>query len=529
MRGAADGVIVQALDGRVVYANDCAARLIGVGSAAELLDAPLGSVAASFDMYDETGAPLDPEHLPGRALLCSKPARSEVVIRSIARGTGQLRWMTLAASPLFDEHGNVIAAVNTFWDITEQRRAEERQRFLNESGTLLSGSLDYRQTLQRLAHLAVPFLADWVGIYMRGDDGDIHALAFAHADPTKVALAESLSARYPLSKHSDGVHHVIETGEATLHEVITDAALQAAAFDSEHLATLRTLGFASAMLVPMTARGQVLGAVCLVAAETQRRFTRADLTFAEDLMRRAALAVDNARLYAEAQTSVRVRDEFLSIAGHELRTPLMALQVQIEMLHRQRGDHILVPRAKIARLVRQTRRLGQLTNELLDVSRIVGGRLTLQVEETDLTAIVREVCERLDEERLRRAVPALVVNAPHQVIGRWDPLRLEQIVTNLIGNANKYGQDKPIEISLACDGDMARLRVVDHGMGIAVADQARIFERFERAVPDRSVGGMGLGLWIVRQLVEAHGGTISVRSEVGQGAAFQVDLPGLSR
>jgi PAS domain S-box-containing protein len=237
---------------------------------------------------------------------------------------------------------------------------------------------------------------------------------------------------------------------------------------------------------------------------------------------------ERARLYRQAQEEVRERDEFLSIASHELRTPVAALQLQLQLLQRaaERGPgsaaELLVN--KVDGLERQCRRITLLVNELLDVSRLRLGRLELRLEELELGEVARETVQHLAAEALRLG-SAIGVEAPGPARGRWDRVRLEQVITNLLSNAIKFGQGKPILVAVEDAGDKVRLRVEDHGIGIAPADQERIFGRFERAVPTHHFGGLGLGLYIARELVEAHGGSIVLASAPGRGTTFTVELP----
>jgi signal transduction histidine kinase/CheY-like chemotaxis protein len=233
----------------------------------------------------------------------------------------------------------------------------------------------------------------------------------------------------------------------------------------------------------------------------------------------------NARLYlaeqqarAEAENAVRARDAFLSIASHELRTPLGAIQMSVSLI-----DETPSPRA-IRAIQRQTKRLTELVDNLLDVSRLTTGKMQLDFEPVDLTSVVRESMVRLSDEA-RRVNSAVELCADSPMFGFWDPLRVDQITTNLLSNAIKYGDGKPIQVRIEGDRDRARLTVTDQGLGIAPLDQARIFEQFERVVSPERPGGFGLGLWIVRQIVEAFGGTITVESEIGRGSIFRVELP----
>jgi signal transduction histidine kinase len=234
------------------------------------------------------------------------------------------------------------------------------------------------------------------------------------------------------------------------------------------------------------------------------------------------------RRQEQARQAVRIRDEFLSVASHELKTPLTSLKLQVQgmiELPPTVEDPTEAKRvaSSFALTERQVRRLERLINNLLDVSRIAVGRFVLQIEDVDLSAMVRDVASQFSAE-IARSGYALKLDLPPQALGSWDPLRLEQVVVNLLSNALKYGDGKPIEVTVQLDDDYARIIVRDHGIGVASADQERIFERFERAV-SVNYGGLGLGLYITRQIVLAHGGTIRVDSGLGAGATFVVEIP----
>jgi PAS domain S-box-containing protein len=230
--------------------------------------------------------------------------------------------------------------------------------------------------------------------------------------------------------------------------------------------------------------------------------------------------------HAQAE-AVKVRDDFLSIAGHELRTPLTALQLQVESLQRLAAREEAPPARLVERLGKMAQhvaRLEGLISELLNVSRITAGRLEIHLEQVELVALVADVAERFAPQ-LAAAGCTLAIDAPREVTGEWDRHRLDQVITNLLGNAIKYGEGTPIAVTIGGTDEHARLEVRDQGIGIPRADQERVFERFERAVSDRHYGGLGLGLWITRQAVEAHRGTIRVESKPGEGTTFFVELP----
>jgi PAS domain S-box-containing protein len=408
--------------------------------------------------------------------------------------------------------------------------AREREAFLAEASAVLASSLDHRTTLASVARLVVPRIADGCAVDMIDSEGQLRRLVTSHSDPSRVAAAEDVASRYPPRLGAlHGTGRVAATGESELMPEVTDAILRETARNEEHLGMLRALKIASLMCVPLPGRGRILGAITLASSESGRRFGPEDLAFAEDLAARASVAIENARLYREAREAVRARDEFLSIASHELKTPLTTLQLQIQGLVRKIGSatrdpmlELLGPRLSTAE--RQVERLTGLINNLLDISRITAGRLDLDLETVDLTNVVRDAAARSRED-LARAGCALDLQTDGPCIGRWDRLRVEQVVGNLLSNAIKYGAGHPIEMSVSGDSEAARFTIRDHGIGIPPEDQARIFERFERAVSDRHYGGLGLGLWIVRQIVDAFGGTIQVDSGPGRGSTFHVVLP----
>lgn len=268
----------------------------------------------------------------------------------------------------------------------------------------------------------------------------------------------------------------------------------------------------------MAATAAAFGAIIVFAALS---LTRAD-------RERTAAEAEHTRAARELQQAITTRDEFLSVASHELRTPLTALKLQLDSMHRQmsRSAGGIDPRfeKKVTTALRQADRMSHLIDGLLDVSRIAMGRFRLELSEFDLVTVVRAVCRRFQEEA-EGGHTAVDLAAPASVLGRWDRLRLEQVLGNLLGNALKYGVGKPVHIRLEAAEDSVTLVVRDQGIGIAEQDLLRIFERFERAAPLRHYGGLGLGLYVTHQIAQAHGGTISVASIPGEGATFVVTLP----
>lgn len=485
---------------------------------------------AAAESWDDVTHPVDREtSLAAWRRSLATGAVHQVEARLWRAGDQTYRWHLLRTVPILDGQGRISSWVGTATDIDDQKRSAERATFIADASALLASSLDPEETLRQLARLAVPRMADWCSITM-AEGTTARQLVVAHADPAKVRWAEELAREYPPDPEAPhGAHQVIRTGQAEVYPEIPEELLLAAAKDERHLQLLRELGMRSAMTVPLIARGATLGAITFVTAESERRYDDADVRLARELAERAALAVDNARLYAEAQEAVRVRDEFLSIASHELRTPLTPLQLHVQdMVRRASGEGPQLSGEKMVgkldAVARQVDRMQALVENLLDISRITQQRLKVDYEDVDLAETVRDVVARFSRPAEHAGV-TLIVDAPEPVHGSWDRLRLDQIVTNLVANAVKFGAGEPVEIRVRSQDGIATLTVRDHGIGIAVADQARIFERFERAVTSKHFGGFGLGLWIVRQIIEALGGTIEVDSQVGAGSRFTVALP----
>lgn len=439
---------------------------------------------------------------------------------------GHTVWVDLTVSLLRDGARRPKHFINVVEDITERRRADERQRLLAGASQILLRSLDRRATIEDVAHLAVTSLCDWclIGTMSLGDDPS-YEISIAHVDPALGSVAKEFRQRL-LAVPS--LKQLLSKDTAETVPDLSTLAANSWNLDYDSWELLQRLGCSAAIVVPLAMREQVVGQIVLVSADPARRFGLRDLETAQDLAQRVALGVENARLYHQAQEAIRARDEFLSIASHELRTPLTPLQIHFQRLLRKRADGAMGDPANLRRVLerceRQVRRMEALIDNLLDVSRISSGRLSLQTETVDMAEVARDVAGRFAEE-LAAAGCQLTMRMEATVVGEWDRLRLEQVVTNILGNAIKYGAGKPIEITVEETDQGGRLRVQDYGIGIEGDDIARIFRRFQRAVSSRSYGGLGLGLYITRQIVDAHCGTIRVDSKPGVGSVFVVELP----
>ncbi|HJZ48749.1 MAG TPA: PAS domain S-box protein [Roseiflexaceae bacterium] len=446
------------------------------------------------------------------------------------RTDGVYRWQLGRALPVRDDAGEITYWVGTGTDIEEQKHAEDQQRLLAETSVLLVNSLDYASTLSGLARLIVPRLADWCAVHILEESGEIRRLAFMHSNAAKQAMVNERPERYsldPSARHI--VPYVLSTGEPELFPEVTDALLVEAARDQEHLQTLRALGFTSYMCLPMVARGHILGTITFVTAESGRHYDEAALALGEDLASRAAIALDNARLYRDAQDAIRARDRFLSIASHELKTPLTSLMGYVDLMQRRaaRSNDLAERDQRAIRVVgEQAHRLNKLVSALLDLSRIETGQLSIERGLVDLGALARRLVQETQPTTDRHTIVFSGASRPVMLLG--DELRLEQVVQNLIQNAIKYSPNGgPIRVLVERIGDKGCIRVSDAGIGIPAAALPQLFRRFYRApnADTQHISGMGIGLYVVKEIVELHGGTVDANSVEGQGSTFTICLP----
>jgi PAS domain S-box-containing protein len=335
MSNLAEAVIVRDVNGRMVFTNAAAARLLGINSVQDVSAATAEELMARYDAFDEHGRRLNLEDLPNAAARQGQQPEA-MLVRNVIRATGQERWLLHKATPVFDDAGAVSMVVNVVEDLTEVKRAELAQRLLADAGEVLSSSLDYEQTLQRVAQLAVPELADWCGVRMRGDEDLLESVAVAHVDPEKVVLARAYSDRTPIRlTDPSGAAEVVRTGKAELVAEITDEMLSDRNVSAETMALVRELQMRSAITAPLAVPGrEPIGALTMVMAESGRRFDRRDLVVAEELARRAAIAIENARLYTE-------HTRIASTLQHSLLPPDLPHipGFRLASLYRPAGEH----------------------------------------------------------------------------------------------------------------------------------------------------------------------------------------------
>jgi signal transduction histidine kinase len=441
------------------------------------------------------------------------------------------------------------ASIASLRDITRRRRAEadarrliraqaarsvaqasaRRFRFLAEATTRLSMTLDFAETLSTLAQLFVAEIADWAVAYVVDETGAVNRLDVTHRAASKTGAAEAIRAE-PIDPA--GPHPVLEalrTRTPILVREVAPESLRAVAQDEKHLALLRTLGVASYMVVPLVARDHPIGAIALVSSSPSRPFTEQDLAEANDLALRAALALDNARLYEEAKRANRAKTDLLAAITHDLRTPVAGIMGHVDLLQmgipEKLGDASL---QRVGRIRLGAAHLLFLIDELLSFAGLEAGREELRLREVDAAELAREVAAVIEPLALGRSLgfhlelPDAAVPSLHT-----DPDRLRQVLLNLVGNAVKYTEAGDVRLVVGAEPERGVVfQVCDTGIGIEPEHLGDIFEPFWRVPSDRHrSGGSGIGLSVVQRLVRLLRGEVAVRSEKGRGSVFSVRLP----
>jgi PAS domain S-box-containing protein len=460
---------------------------------------------------------------------------------------GRIRWLATRARVVRDANGEPVRMVGTTYDITDRatllagerdaraaaERAGRRLEILAMAGTVLSGSLEPQATLEELASLMVPDIADWCRVDLLDADGVLQRALAHHSDPAKsragMALVKSLRAA-PTTPGSmawaveTGLSHLARFDSSTAYDEIRDGDL---------LEFARAIGMRAYFVVPLIARGRTLGALAVLQAESGRAFTQDDCALVAEIAHRAALALDNARLYMEAdqarlsaEHASRAKDEFLAMLGHELRNPLAPIVTALHLMS-MRGDASTEGERRI--IERQVAHLSRLVDDLLDVSRITRGKIQLQREVLDIAGLVDKALE-LAQPLLEKRMHGVVVELPDDPLYvAGDAIRLAQVLSNLLTNAAKFTPwDGHITVHARGDADAVEVAVEDTGRGIDPGLLPSVFDLFVQGTQpiDRQSGGLGLGLAIVKTLVQMHGGTVSAHSEgLQRGARFVVRLP----
>jgi PAS domain S-box-containing protein len=533
LEGVADGITVEDRAGRIVYANGRAAEMSGFESPAELVAADPTDVSARFEISFADGRPATRDDLPARRLLSGETG-GDVVVHVRERGTQRESWVHLRSRAVLDERGRPELAVNIWHDITAQRKDELAESYLGEAAAALGASLDRSQMLGVVASVLVPGLADWCSVYLL--EGDRLVLVTTeHADPEKVALVAEYQERFsPDEEHAGAMWQAIRTGLPQVFNEIDDDALAMSTRDPEALDVLRGLGIRAALVVPIRQRGRMTGAISLVSSKHGRRYDARDIALVDELGRRTGIALENARLYAEAQVAVRLaeeasraKDEFLATVSHELRTPLNAIVGWATLLRQRTHDPQIARPLEV--IDRNARAQARIIDDILDVSRVVTGKLRIDPKPIDLVRVVSDAIDVVRPSTDAKRVDLVVDFATPSLPLVGDADRLQQVVWNLLANAVRFTERSgSITVRVEKESSTAIVTVTDSGRGIDPAFLPYVFERFRQADASttRRVGGLGLGLALVRHIVELHGGHATASSGgAGAGAIFTVTLP----
>jgi PAS domain S-box-containing protein len=557
-----DAIIGHTLEGIITDWNRGAERLYGY-SPEEVIDQPL-AILVPPDLSDD---------LPHLLERLQRGERIDHYETQRLHKDGTRLDVSLTISPILDSTCQTIGASKIARDITARKQAEKTQQFLAEASTLLASSLDPATQLEQLARLIVPILADWCCVDILHDDGLIHRLTVVHADPAKAALAAQLRQQYavlrPETPHT--LVQVLRTGQSWFDPAVSAARLRAEARDEAHGTLVQALGFQSEIVVPLLARGRVLGTITCVLGEGVRRYSAADLALAEELARRAALAFDNARLYQEAraaqealeqahtvleqrvtertaaleremterqQAEAQLRQQqamlfqheklaamgtMLASVAHELNNPLAVIMMEADLLHEERQDDTEADPVKS--IMQAAERCMRIVRNFLTLAR----QHPPERQHVALNTVVKGAMELLV---YGLQVDTIAIDwqlAPELPLLWADPHQLHQVIVNLATNAHhalrEVPQPRRLTLTTCYDpvGTRIILEVADTGPGIPAALQARLFEPFFTTKPPGV--GTGLGLPLCRGIIEEHGGSISVESQPGQGTVFRVVLP----
>ena len=530
-----DGVMLVERDGRVAFINPAGQKLLGRGD----VGIPIVKQAEYFGLRNEDGRALDAKELPAAQALSTGRAVHDVTM--LVRREGRDIAISMSAGPLREE-GQVTGVIVTFRNITERRRLEaemqmqaERAQILADAGAYFASNIDPVWVTQAVAERTADVLGDWAAVMLKSDDSkEMKVASIYHRDMASLGLAWSYIYRQPLAIGEGIIGQVVATGVPSLTTNVGSAASGFSVKADTTSYHAPQMQLASLLVLPLRTRRETLGALVIAANSEDRAMTDDNLPLAEMLAERASLAIENARLYleqVEARRKVedlsRLKDEFLSIASHELRTPVTSIKGYTQLAKTLIHENDLQTSEEYLDIaLDQIDRMSRLILELLDVSRIETGRLEIRREPIQWSAFVREVVHRhhtaVSDRRFHLSLPE------ETMIVHGDRDRLEQVLGNLLENAVKYSPEgSEILVSVDNREDQVVTAVCDRGIGIPADELSVVFERFHRGrqVSSTNYGGLGLGLYITKQIVERHAGKIWVESKEGSGTTFYFSLP----
>jgi signal transduction histidine kinase len=409
-------------------------------------------------------------------------------------------------------------------DARDEAEVRVRQaRFMDDVIASMAENLEPKAAAQLAAQHVVPTLAEWASV-VTYDGSRFHPAALAYVPRIPQAVVEVAARLSPQDFEGPGfITHAMRERQALFLRELTAEVVEGYGVDPSDAAILATAPIRSVIAVPFIVRGELTGG--MLFATGTHLFNQSDLQFAQRYASRVSVMLENARLYQKAQDAIRARDDFLTLAAHELRTPITSLRLFAQKLARKASQMSPGMVAELSdRILRQSARLERMADRLLDTCEIGAGRPSIERSEIDLAEVVDDVVQAF-QETATRAGSELFVSVQGSVVGCWDSVRVEQIIANLVDNSIKFGEGKPIHIDLESTDGTARLSVRDEGRGISDEDKPHVFDQYWRGNDTRNFGGLGLGLYVVREMARAHGGSVSLESGPAGGTTFVLELP----
>lgn len=408
----------------------------------------------------------------------------------------------------------------------QKRQTESNLQFLTQAGKALGSSINFKQTLRTVAQLAISYIGDYCAIDIFDSTGIPKQIVFSGRDSKKEKIIGSLRNRHLQQMYEgDKFSQAIQTKSSVLLTSVTDDILQKTIRNKEDVKKLKQLKIISIMIVPIVFHDKVIGIMHFLNTDKENIYTTSIVTTAEELAVRAALAIENARLFADVNTALTIRDEFISIASHELKTPLTSLKVYAQILEKQlKKENDNVPVAYVQKMNAQIDRLTILIRDLLDVTKVQVGKLNLSLSSVDINSLLHEIVEDLQAITKTHKI-TIKGKVDHTIMGDRD--RLGQVIINLLTNAIKYSPDaNSIEVTIQQDKKIIKISFFDHGIGIDKSHLAKIFDRFYQVRDGKKTfAGLGMGLYIAKEIALRHGGDLIVESEKGKGSVFHLLLP----
>ncbi len=546
-----DGVVAVDPSGHVVFANAAGASLCGFASRSEMAGVAMAEVAARLEISNENGESVGASHLPHVAALAGRATTQRLCLRRVgaaalaeasaaaatAPRAGGARWFEVQATPVFAPGGEVQYALNVMRDVSGGQQALRRQRLLDDSGAILARAVapmptpatgDSLAGLQQWAEHLVRSFAAYCSVDLLRRLGPPRRVATAHRDRGQQPAAEEIAARCPLDVGAAaGAGAVFRRGEAEYHGDLRDGGRQAVAWDARHRELVERLGLESVIAAPIVVRGETLGVLTLATDGSGPPLVEADLAFAATLAQRAALSLDNARVHAEAEDAVRSRDELLAIVSHDVRNPLGVVLTGSALLLRgtlppDKGERA---RRQVEAIQRAGHRINALVRDLLDYASIEGGELSLTRRAHDVAGLLSEALDVLQPQAVTKSQELTIAPPAETISVSCDRERIVQVLGNVVGNSLKFGPaGGHIQIAAVADGGVVQFTVTDDGPGMSPEELANLFDRSWQA-RRRSRDGVGLGLSIVKGIVEAHGGRVWAESTLGEGTRLHFTLP----